>query len=169
MTRRLARLLALPLFVGAACAPLPEEQSEWEREHLAPALQERQAALPAYPADTDLVEFAVPESAGFRFFIDAASLAVGDDGIVRYVLLARSPNGVDNVSFEGLRCATGEYRLYAVARSDRTWSARAGSWQRVSAASGGPWRLVLRRDFFCPGDVAIGSREEGLRALREQR
>ena len=32
---------------------------------------------------------------------------------MRYVLVARSPAGVENVSFEGMRCVTNEYRIYA--------------------------------------------------------
>jgi hypothetical protein len=159
----LRRLIALLLL--AACAPLPAEQSDWERAHAGPQWQEGEAAPPPYPAQARLVEFSVPESGGFRFFIDAGSLAVGDDGIVRYVLVARSPSGTDNVTFEGLRCATGEYRIYAVGHPDRTWSDRPGSWQSVSPA--GPWRLALRRDYFCRGKQPIRDREEGVRMLRQ--
>lgn len=59
----------------------------------------------------------------FRFFVDAATLSVSDDGIVRYVLVARSPGGVDNVSLEGMRCATSEVRIYALGR-DGAWVGR---------------------------------------------
>ncbi len=159
------RLVALLLL--AACAPLPEEQSDWEREHLAPAWQEQKVALPPYPASASLVEFATRESSDFRFFIDSRSLAVGGDGVVRYVLVARSPSGVDNVSFEGLRCASGEFRIYAVGHRDRTWTERGGRWQSIWAASAGPWRRELHKEYFCRGGQPIRDRDEGLRMLRQ--
>jgi hypothetical protein len=159
--RRLAALLLV-----AACAPLPEGQSDWERRHLSPARAEQTAPLPPYPAAASLLEFAVPEGGGFRFFVDARSLAVGEDGVVRYVLVARSPSNVDNASFEGLRCATGEYRIYATGHADGTWAARAGQWQPVSATRGGPWRQVLQKEYFCDGGQPIRDRDEALRALR---
>lgn len=155
------------LLLLAACAAPPEEQSDWERRHLAPAWQEHETALPPYPAAASLLEFAVPESGGFRFFVDARSLAVGDDAVVRYVLVARSPNRVDNVSFEGLRCATGEYRIYATGHADSAWAVRAGDWQPLSGPRGGPWRQVLQRNYFCENGQPIRDREEGLRALRQ--
>ena len=161
------RRLAALLLVVAACAPLPEEQSDWERAHFKPAWEEQKALLPPYPVAASLVEFAVPEGRGFHFFIDARSLAVGEDGVVRYVLVARSPSGVDNVSFEGLRCATGEYRIYATGHADGTWAARTGRWQAISGARAGPWRQVLQTDCFCANGQPIRNREEGLRALRQ--
>ena len=158
--RRFAALLLL-----AACAPLPEEQSDWERRHLAPAWQEHEASLPPYPVAASLVEFAVPEGGGFRFFIDTRSLAVGDDGVVRYVLFARSPSNVDNVSFEGLRCATGEYRIYATGRADGSWAAQPGDW--LSVARGGAWRQALQRDYLCRNGRPIRERDAALRSLRQ--
>ena len=156
------------LLLLAACAAPAEEQSDWERRHLAPAWQEQQTALPPYPAAASLLEFMVPESGGFRFFVDARSLAVGADGVVRYVLVARSPSNVENVSFEGLRCATGEFRIYATGHADGRWApARPGGWQPVSATRGGAWRQVLQKDYFCDNGRPISDRDEGLRALRQ--
>lgn len=42
---------------------------------------------------------------------------MGSDGIVRYVLVARSSAGTESVSFEGMRCATREVRIYAAQRA----------------------------------------------------
>lgn len=159
--------LALLLAV-AACGPRPIEQSDWERAHLAETWQEEETALPPYPSARDLVEFAVPGTGGFHFFVDGQTLRVGDDGVVRYALVARSTGGADNVSYEGVRCATHEYRIYAVGHPDGRWSGRPGPWQPVGAASGAArWRTVLERDYFCRGKQPIRDREEGLRLLRQ--
>jgi len=51
--------------------------------------------LPAYPNEEDLVGFFVTSASNFKFFIDRRSLSIRSDGVVRYTLVARSPQGVD--------------------------------------------------------------------------
>jgi hypothetical protein len=70
-----------------------------------------------------------------RFLIDVDTLSIGKDGVVRYVLVVRSPRGAENVSFEGIRCATREQKSYAFGQR--------GSWTR---AQGALWRLIENRD-----------------------
>ena len=82
--------LTLALAALAACGSKPREQSDWERRNAEEPPAEEMLVLPAYPARANLVEFGVGAAAGFRFFIDRASLAVGKDGVVRYALVART-------------------------------------------------------------------------------
>jgi hypothetical protein len=154
------RLWPLLAAAVAACGAPPAEKSDWELRHeqrLPP--REQPVTLPDYPARARLVEFSVTPG-GFRFFIDEASLAV-DDGIVRYALVARSPGGVDNVSYEGMRCSTGEVRIYALGR-DGAWSRSPGAWR----ASVQRWHDTLYRDYFCPQKAPVANRREALDALR---
>ncbi len=102
----------------------------------------------------------------FRFFVDRASLSVGKDGVVRYTLVARSPLGAENVSFEGIRCREGTYRVYAFGRSDGRWTERATGWRRIEPKSVQRWHSALWREFFCPQRVPINDAAEGLEALR---
>jgi hypothetical protein len=140
-------LAAAALLAGCSGAPL---ESDWERAHREVVQAEDAVQLPAYPRASDLVEFSVPDARGFRFFLDASSLSVGRDGVIRYSFIGRSPAGAENVSFEGLRCRTGEYRVYAIGRPEaRSWSAAPGQWQAVSTAGTGRWRAALRTDYFC--------------------
>ena len=95
-------------------------KSDWERKNETRLEQEARdpvPAPPAFPRKENLVEIALRGATDFRFYVDGATLGVGD-GVVRYVLVARSPAGVENVSFEAIRCATAEYRVYALGRSD---------------------------------------------------
>jgi len=136
------------------------EKSDWEREHeekLAPA--DEPVVLPAYPRG-ELLEFSTGPTSEFRFFVDPASISVGS-GVVRYTLVARSPTGATNVSFEAMRCRSGEVRIYAVGR-DGGWAGRATEWRATRM----PWQNVLYRDYFCPLRQAIASRDEGIRALQ---
>jgi len=160
--RGLALSLAAALAAVACSTSKPQEQSDWERRNLQSVTTEEEVDPPAYPAARNLLEYSVAGADGFRFFIDRASLTVSKEGLVRYVLVARSPEGVDNVSFEGLRCASAEQRLYAVARPDHSWSAARSAWRPVST----PRHVALAREYFCPQKEPIRDANEGILALQ---
>jgi len=128
----------------------------------APRPAEAPAALPPYPPRGEFIEFFVSAASELRFFIEAGSLSVGPDGIVRYVLIARSPAGAVNVSYEGLRCETGEVRLYATG-GEAGWSGRPGEWRAAARR----WHNILMHGYFCPQRQPVSSRSEGLDALRK--
>ena len=153
--------LTLALAALAACGTPPREQSDWERRNSQPAPAEEEVALPAYPARANLVEFGVVGGDGFHFFIDRASLTVGKDGVVRYVLVARSPEGAENVTFEGLRCESAEQRVFALGRPGGGWSIARSAWRRVAT----PRHITLYREYFCPQNEPVRSADEGIRAL----
>ena len=102
----------------------------------------------------------------FEFYIDGASLAVGEDGVVRYVLVARSAQGAESVSFEGMRCSTSEVRIYAVGTSDGSWTRNAGPWRRITPREIQRWHNALYNEYFCPLGNPIHSPREGVAALR---
>src|SRR5205823_5613997 len=93
------------------------------------------------------------------------SLSVGADRIVRFTLVARSPSGVDNVSYEGMRCPR-EHRLYAVARAGGSWSSRDSDWREFARGTSLGWQYALAHHFFCPHRDPIRSAAEGVDALR---
>ena len=148
-----------------ACAQPGPIESDWQRAQQAQNWHENRVTLPSYPKRSDLLRFDVGRGTEFRFFVDAASVSVGSDGVVRYVLVARSPQGAENVSFEGLRCRDGEYRIYATGRSDRGWVEAHGAHWRPVEQSAGSWHRTLADDFFCPGKSPIRSAAEGVDAL----
>ena len=59
---------------------------------------------------------------GQSLFVDEASVHYGSDDVIRYTMVIVSPSGARNVTFEGMRCETGERRLYAFGRADGSWS-----------------------------------------------
>ena len=127
---------------------------------------EIQVPLPQYPKPENYLPFQVSATTPFDFFVDAKSVSVGADGVVRYSVIAKSRDGGLNVSFEGMRCSGREFRVYAFGRSDHTWSeVRSSRWETIRADSRNAQRAVLYSDFFCPGSVGIATAEEGLRAL----
>jgi hypothetical protein len=141
-------------------------KSDWERQQEERDFKEADFALPSPPGD-GLIEFFVSSATSFRFFIDPKSLSVGQDGVVRYTLLARSASGVENVSYEGIRCgAPGSYRVYAFAYGGK-WSRNANAeWRPIEPKSVQRWHSVLRSQYFCPTRYAIQNAAEGIDALR---
>jgi len=153
----------------AQTAAFAQARSDWEREQEKHNWRDSEVLLPKFPRTEDLIEFAVSSAGTFRFFLDRASLSVSSDGVIRYTLLARSPSDVDNVSYEGIRCATGEYRVYAIGHRDGAWSRRERPWQRIEPKSVKRWHHALQREYFCPQALPITSAAEGVDALRRGR
>jgi len=129
--------------------------------------QEIESGLPPAPRPENLLAFHVSAVATSRFLIDASTLSVGKDGVVRYVLVIETSGGARNVSFEGIRCDTWERRLYAFGRPDGSWSkARSNQWTGIRNPAINQYHAVLGRNYFCPNGVAILSAEEGVGALK---
>ena len=158
---------ALLLVLALAACSSPPEVSDWERQNvLREAPREEAVTPPPFPQRGKLIEFPMADAAGFHFFVDGSTLSVDKQGIVRYVLVAQSPNGAQNVSFEGLRCPAAQHRIYATGQADGTWipAARA-TWQPVTQAR--RWQMALYLEYFCPQKVAIRDAGEGVRALQD--
>jgi hypothetical protein len=162
----LRRLLFLAVAL-AGCSSSGGFQSDWERQNLKAQAAEEQVDPPAYPVAGRLLEFGVIDGGGFHFFVDGATLSVGKDGIVRYVLVARSPDGVQNVSFEGMRCASAQHRVYAFGRPDGSWSASRAGWRSLEAPAVQRRHTTLYREYFCPQNEPIRNAAEGVRALEQ--
>jgi CNP1-like family len=128
---------------------------------------EKQLALPPYPKPENYLPFQVSATMPFAFFVDAKSISVGADGVVRYSLIARSSDGALNISYEGMRCSDGRLRVYAFGRSDRTWfKVRDPKWEVIRKNPRNAQRAVLFNDFFCPVTGNIATAEQGVRALK---
>jgi len=139
-------------------------KGEWERERDERNWREGEVKLPDAPRAGGLIEFFPSSATRFRFFIDAASLSVGD-GVVRYTLVARSPNGYDNVTYEGLRCSSNSVRVYAHGDAG-AWQRSSSDWTPIEPKSAQRWHNELRNRYFCPLNLTIQDAAEGLNALR---
>jgi len=161
----LKRLAAIAL-AAHAVSGFAQSKSDWEIEVERRGWKESEYKLPAPPKPADLIEFFVSSATDFRFFVDPQSLSVGSDGVVRYTLVARSPSGAENVSYEGIRCSEGWLRVYAYGRPGGGWSERDSEWRPIETKTVQRWHNALRREFFCPQRVPIFDPAEGIDALR---
>jgi len=130
--------------------------------------EEAEVELPAGPDADALREFQVSAASNNRFYVDESSLAVGEDGVVRYVLVVETPGGATNVTFEGIRCASDERRIYAMKRADGSWhEGRRSRWEPIGGAGYNNPRGALARQHFCDSGVPPRSTREALRGLRD--
>lgn len=133
----------------------------------APTWSEAEVILPPLPTDQYLVEFYAGPAATNRFYIDGAALSVGKDGVVRYTLVVKTGGGAINITHEGIRCDTGEYRIYATGRSDGSWAkSRLAAWRPIENKLINRHHAALNREYFCPQGIPIGDPQEGREALR---
>lgn len=135
-----------------------------------PDWKEGAAEMPAVPKEGGLRRFDVGSPSPNDFFVDEQSVSVGEDRVVRYTLVVRTPGGAENVTFEGIRCATGERRIYASGRKDGTWVPMKNSdWQPISDNTYNRPRAALAYDYFCDGPAAPRDRKHALRLLQQRR
>ena len=123
--------------------------------------------LPPYPKPENYLPFELNVTAPFAFFVDAKSISVAADGVVRYTVIAKSADGALNISYEGMRCAEREFRVYAFGSSGNTWfEVRNSKWEPIRSATRNAQRAVLHSDYFCPMSGNIATAEQGVRALK---
>ncbi len=128
---------------------------------------ELQAQIPKYPKDEELIRFDAGAASAHRFYVDPSSISIGEDGVVRYILVIRTAGGASNVSFEGIRCESREQKTYAVGQRDGSWTrARNPQWRRIEYQEVNRHYGVLYRDFFCRGKYAAGAVTEIVRLLK---
>lgn len=159
--RIISRLLACVAFVSVEVGA-----ADFDEEYDVKQWQEMAVLMPAAPNPASLIPFYVSAATENRFFIDGATLSVGEDGVVRYVLIVQTAGGAKNTSFEGMRCVSRERRIYASGRLDGSWSkSRNNEWVRIRDAAGNRQYAELFLEYFCPGGAIARNAEEARQAL----
>lgn len=171
--RAVSKLLRVAAGIGALLViGVPAQaQSGFEEDFndTTKAWQEIAIQLPAAPKPENLLEFYVSETATQLFAIDANSVSVGKDGVVRYTLVSRSRSGAENISYEGIRCESYEKKLYAFGRPDGSWSrSRRDQWERITGTLSNRQHAALARDYFCSHKVVEGNARQIVSRLRHK-
>lgn len=161
-----ARVCGLLGLLLATAASAEVRMRNWDDPD-APQWAEEEAVFPAFPNDENLRPIYVSEMTSHQFLVDGSTLQVGKDGVIRYVLVVRTQGGATNVTFEGIRCETREYKIYGSGRQDGTWApSRRTAWRPIENKPMNRQHAALSRDYFCPGGVIIQTPAEGREALR---
>ena len=126
--------------------------------------------LPATPLAENLLSFYVSPTATQTFAIDAKSLTIGTDGVIRYTLVADSASGAKNISYEGIRCESYEKKLYAFGHQDGTWSrSRNDQWERIKSNAANRQHAALAQDYLCQGLTTAGNAKQMVDRIRNKR
>lgn len=126
-----------------------------------------QTQLPAYPETENLLAFNVGPASSHSHYIDAKSIRIGKEGIIRYTLVVKSAQGAENATFEGIRCETRERKRYALGRNNRTWvQPRISEWQRLENIMQDQPQRELAKYYFCPRGLIVSTPEEAIQALK---
>ncbi|WP_019141964.1 CNP1-like family protein [Noviherbaspirillum massiliense] len=129
--------------------------------------QEIAVQFPSAPNNENLLPFYVSPTATQSFAIDAHSVSVGTDGVIRYTLVARSEEGATNISYEGVRCQSFEKKLYAFGRPDGSWSrSRRNQWEPIPTKVANRQHAALALDYFCQGNTVAGKAEDIVKRIR---
>ncbi len=164
-----ALMCSLMLCLTAATASA--QSSSGVQSLLAPSKPQATVApveFPAAPQDNGLLKVAVTGGSTLEFFVDLPSIALAGNALVRYTLVARSPHGPINISYEGLDCAQDSWHIYGI------WSGRArhwvpntsSDWHSVNAGGFTRIHAVLDTDYLCEGRLAAGSNAEIVARLK---
>lgn len=127
-------------------------------------------ALAVKPPSFDaqhLQTFEVSPSSALVYGIDPATLAVDSQGVVRYVLVARSASGALNVLYEGIRCQTAELITYARWDNRSAWNVdEAAEWRPLSSTGSTRHAMRLAHTAACDGPTPNGDATNILRTLK---
>jgi len=164
MRRTLPLLLALFSLTAHAADPLiwgeNNRQFEYDFDENTKPWQEIQNQLPPYPKPENFFPISLGARSSNQFFVDYASVSASEDGVVRYSVVVKSPSGAETVSFEGMRCTSGERKLYAFGRGDNKgggeWSRnRNAKWEPIQGRSLNDFRRELFYHYFCTVEGAV--------------
>jgi hypothetical protein len=153
------RFFVLPL-VLAACAvhaQLAPVDPDWRETEAPPP--------PAIKVD-GLIPLEMSRSA-LRFGVDPASVSLGSDRIVRYVVVAVSATGAVNALYEGIRCDSGESKVYARGNLSSGWTlAKDSPWRTLHDGQSSNHSLLVARTGACVGHAPNRSATQIVKDLR---
>lgn len=161
-----ALLLALSLPTGAG---------DWGKFDIefeeAKPWDELQAQLPGAPLEGNLARIDLGPAIRHEYLVDKTSVSSGGDGVVRYSVVVKAAGGARTVNFEGMRCETGEWKIYAFGRPDGTWVRnKYAKWSVIKDRESAGYHRELFYHYFCTVDgrgdmktIAKAFREGGVR------
>jgi hypothetical protein len=158
--------LTLLLTMGTALAQSFDEDYDDENR----PWQEIAVQLPAPPKEENLLPFYVSPTATQKFFVDAKSISVGSDNVVRYTLVSISQEGAKNVTYEGIRCETFEKKIYAIGEDNGNWvRSRRNQWDGIVRGFANRQHAALAKDYFCENQAVAGKAGDMVYRLKNKK
>lgn len=131
----------------------------------------QEGAVPPPPAYrlSGLIDIEMPRGSSVKMGVDPRTIALDQGvGIVRYVVVAQGPSAV-NASYEGIRCSTGEFRVYARQVQGGEWTPNTeAAWKPMQGQTSIMVRhpLQLARSGMCMGSTLRQTAKDTVRELQ---
>ena len=114
-------------------------------------------SAPSFNKDK-LIAIEMPAYMSLRFGVDPATLTVTNNGVIRYVMVAQGTgagNGTLSAMYEGIRCAAGEFKTYALFSASGQWAPVSNpQWRPLNDNNTSRHALALARQGACDGRSA---------------
>jgi hypothetical protein len=161
--KRITILCCAAVLLLTSCAKPPiKDEFESDKPWI-----EQMTQLPPYPEERSLLAFDSGAITDNQYLVDTDSIKIGGDGVIRFTLVVRSSTGAMNVSYEGIRCATDERKLYALGRNDKTWAQpRVSEWQKIDLVRQFYAQRELAKNIFCPHRQIVTNKDDAIQALK---
>lgn len=132
----------------AGCAGDPLESGV---DPFAPMIfKEGTTAMPLNPPNqATLQPFYVSQQTIFKFGVDTNSILIGNDGITRYIVSLTSPNGNNQVQYEGIRCDSFQWRLYGTFENGIWKENPLSTWRTIQSNVPNRYQAALAQGAFC--------------------
>lgn len=154
-------LLSLGLVFGLlACAGNPLDSGV---DPFAPMVfKEGTTTMPLNPPNkSTTVPFYVSQQTIFKFAVDTDSILIGADGVTKYTVILTSPNGNDQVQFEGIRCDSSQWRLYGTLENGVWRENPLSTWRSIQKNTPNRYQAALAQDALCN----FSSQEKNIQAI----
>lgn len=159
--RRAAGAGALLLALAApALAGLIFDEKDWV-----------EGAVPPPPAfePSRALPFEGAAYASLRYAVDPATLVIGKDGVVRYVVVVTSPDGNVTGLYEGIRCSAAQVKTYARSNAGTWTPTQNAEWQELFDNGATRHSLWLAKQGVCVGAAPQTTVREMVNALKGER
>ncbi|WP_295542415.1 CNP1-like family protein [uncultured Pseudacidovorax sp.] len=154
--RRAALGLTGALLLGTAQAQLVDNP-DWKESEAPPP--------PAYDLRRAL-QIDMPAYMTLKFGVDPKTIVITPDGVVRYVVVAwREGGNAVNAFYEGVRCATAEYKTYARSSGSGWRPVDNPEWKRIGDRNS-VYTAELAQQALCRGRAPRASVSDMVRELK---
>lgn len=168
--RRFAQMLIGLVLLSTMGISFAQSQFDEDYDDENKPWEEIAVQLPAAPQPDNLLPFYVGPTATQSFSIDSKSISVGTDGVVRYTLVALSSEGARNITYEGIRCASFEKKIYALGHTNGKWSrSRRNQWEGIVRGAVNRQHAALALDYFCSNLTVAGNAEQIVQRIKTKK
>lgn len=131
--------------------------------------KESEISLPSYPKDENLLAVPLLATDTLKIYIDRASLSRGADRVARFSLVVESPSGARSVFYDGLRCETREYKIYAIGSPEQVFApVKNAVWRQIPRPAINAFRYHLYHHYICDAHASARTPEDIVRLLTQQ-